>query len=162
MKAVVCAVIFTAGVADSYAAALSGSFVPLAPSSAVNLSAEGTLDWAHWGLTSPADFNHLAGTNQIISNYNVLGSQFAAWANSFPNACSWTNGAPVASASGTTTAVYVTGLSNGFQIVAGAGTSLRRLRLYLGALAGRARLNASLSDGSAALATNLPVSRKRA
>ena len=63
---------------------------------------------------------------EIIGNYSLIGSQFASQANSYPNACSWTNGTPVASASGATTAVYVTGLSHGFQIVVGAGTSPRR------------------------------------
>src|SRR5438128_2230700 len=150
MRSVLCSLVFSAGLPCSYAATLSGNFVPLPSGSAINLSAEGTLDWAHWGLTSPTDFNHLASTNQIIGDYILIGSQFTAQANSFPNACSWTNGTPVASATGTTTAVYVTGLSNGFQVVIGAGTSPRRLRLYLGALVGRAELEASLSDASAA------------
>jgi hypothetical protein len=27
----------------------------------VNLTPEGSIDWAHWGLTDPDDFNHKAG-----------------------------------------------------------------------------------------------------
>jgi hypothetical protein len=127
-----------------------GSFVPLAAATNIDLSAEGTLDWAHWGLTSPTDFNHLNTTNQFIGEYTLIGSQFASQANSYPNGCSWTNGTPVANASGTTTAAYVTGVSNGFQIVVGADSSTRRLRLYLGALAGQAQFEAWLSSGGAA------------
>src|SRR5438477_5376063 len=95
---------------------LTGSFAPLPSGSNVNLSAEGTLDWAHWGLTSATDFNHLATTNHYISNYSLVGSVFPAAANSFPSACSWTNGTPIATASSTATAIYVTGVSNGFQL----------------------------------------------
>jgi hypothetical protein len=150
MKSYLIMLVCMTGLTNSFAATLIGSFVPLPVATSVNVSAEGTLDWTHWGLTSPTDFNHLAGTNQIIDNYTLIGSQFPAQANSYPNACSWTNGTPVATASATTTAVYVTGLSNGFQIVVGVGTSPRRLRLYVGALSGQAQFEASLSNGGAA------------
>src|ERR1051326_49756 len=150
MKSCVCLLMCATGLTSSYAATLIGSFVPLPSATNIDLSAEGTLDWAHWGLMSPTDFNHLNSTNQFIGDYALIGSQFASQANSYPNACSWTNGTPVASASSTTTAVYVTGVSNGFQIVVGADTSTRRLRLYLGALAGQAQFEASLSSGGAA------------
>src|SRR6202040_4074126 len=45
------------------------------PSAAVNLTAQGTADWAHWGLTSSASFDHKAGVVQQISNYSVVGGQ---------------------------------------------------------------------------------------
>jgi hypothetical protein len=150
MKSYVCMFVCITILTHSSAATLIGSFVPLPAATNIDLSAEGSLDWAHWGLTSPTDFNHLNSTNQFIGDYALIGSQFPSQANSYPNGCSWTNGTPVANASGTTTAVYVIGVSNGFQIVVAADASTRRLRLYLGALAGQAQFEASLSSGGAA------------
>ena len=119
--------LFSSALSCCNAAQLNGSFVSLPSPSSVDLSVEGSLDWAHWGFTSPTDFNHLDATNQFINNFLVIGSEFPARANSLPLGCSWTNGTPVAAATDTTTGVYVTGLSNGFQLTVSASTSPRRL-----------------------------------
>ncbi|MBK9171798.1 MAG: hypothetical protein IPM28_02180 [Chloracidobacterium sp.] len=44
------------------------------PTGAVDLSAEGTADWAHWGLTSAGSFNRKSGVTQQISNYTRVGT----------------------------------------------------------------------------------------
>src|SRR5439155_4173303 len=51
---------------------LSGS-VTFFPSS-VDLSSEGTSDWAHWGLSSPMSFNHKAGVPQQIGTFVKIGT----------------------------------------------------------------------------------------
>ncbi|MFN0279803.1 MAG: hypothetical protein ACKVRN_14585 [Pyrinomonadaceae bacterium] len=113
----------------------------------VNLSAEGTADWAHWGLNTPASFNHKNGVTQQISNFSVLGmGPILRFKNTiFYN---WSGGTPTASAN-TRNGVYVIGLNNGFQITAPADTTARTLKVYVGVYAAGGRFEASLSDGSA-------------
>ncbi len=126
---------------------LSGSMAP-APAS-VNLTAEGTMDWAHWGLSSPASFDHKAGVTSAISNYTLAGSAAAQRQTASPTSYSWTGGTPTASATGTATGVYVLGLGNGFRLTLPADTTKRTLKLYLGVWDAQGRLDATLSDGSA-------------
>ncbi|MFN0277202.1 MAG: peptidoglycan DD-metalloendopeptidase family protein [Pyrinomonadaceae bacterium] len=114
----------------------------------VNLSAEGTADWAHWGLTTENSFNHKNGVTQQISNRSVLGSGSVERYTGNPNFYSWSGGTPTASASNTDTGIYVIGLNNGFQVTAPANTTPRTLKMYLGLYAATGRFEASLSDGS--------------
>ena len=98
----------------------------------VNLSTEGTSDWAHWGLTTPTSFNHKNGITQQISNYSVLGTGLIQRYTNNPNLYSWSGGTPTASASNTATGLYVIGVNNGFQITAPADTTIRTLKMYVG------------------------------
>src|SRR4030095_14151837 len=52
---------------------LSSSYTLLANGAVVNLTGEGSLDWAHWGLASETDFNHKTGATQQISNISPIG-----------------------------------------------------------------------------------------
>src|SRR4026207_488965 len=67
----------TLGVASTIslraAGVLSGSFSTLPAGANVNLTPEGSLDWAHWGLTAPDDFNHKAGISSQVTNFMVIG-----------------------------------------------------------------------------------------
>src|SRR6185503_2945853 len=65
-------------------------------------------------------------------------------------AFSWTNGTPTLTANNSTTGIYASGGDNGFQFIMPADMTLRRLRLYVGLYGARGRLEASLSDFSAA------------
>ena len=114
----------------------------------VNLSDEGTADWAHWGLASPSSFNHKVGVAPQISNYAVLGSGTILQLDDSSTFYSWIGGTPTASAN-TATGVYVIGLTNGFRITAPADTTARTLKLYVSLWAAGGRFEASLSDGSA-------------
>ena len=49
------------------AATLSGSFATLAPGTTVDLSAEGQLDWGHWGLVTEWSYNHKYGVAPQIT-----------------------------------------------------------------------------------------------
>ncbi|HLL75102.1 MAG TPA: NBR1-Ig-like domain-containing protein [Pyrinomonadaceae bacterium] len=123
----------------------------------VNLTSEGTRDWAHWGLYDASSFNHKAGVASQISNYSVLGAGAVSRLGDLAYSHSWGDGTPAPAAS-TNTGVFVSGTAgNGFQIVAPAGTTTRTLKLYVGAWYARGRLEARLGDGSAADYTDLSV-----
>jgi hypothetical protein len=120
------------------------------PSGAVDLTAQGNTDWAHWGLTAPTSFDHKASVSQQISNYSVVGGQSSQVAQgTVPLSVSWTDGTPDAVSSGTTSAVYIMGLNTGYQVTVPADTTARVLILYVGIFNTQGKLQAHLSDGSA-------------
>ena len=133
---------------------LSGA-VGVAPAS-INLTTEGTADWAHWGLTTASSFDHKAGVTSQISNITPVGSApkrykgDAAW-----SAHSWSDGTPTATQAGTQSMVYWLGNGSGYQLTVPADTTVRTLRLYLGGWASKSQVVASLSDGSAPTVTQV-------
>jgi hypothetical protein len=133
------------------AGTLAGNEAP-APT-AVNLSAEGTLDWAHWGLNSETDFDQKAGGTNQISNFSPITGAVANSVSRFDDAAagfSWTDGSPTESAVLTTTGIYVPGLTNGFELTVPAGTTTSVLKVYAGAWNAKLHFEAALSDASAA------------
>lgn len=142
---------------------LSGNMASVSSGVTVNLTSEGTLDWAHWGLNGAPGFDHKAGVTQQISNYSLIGTagfnggSLAAYSD-LNYRHSWTGGTPTASA---TTATYVratyssyAGGYRGFKITVPADTTARTLKVYVGLSGGDAELQAQLSDNSAAPYTN--------
>lgn len=120
-----------------------------AQTATVNLSAEGTQDWAHWGLSSESSFDHKAGVSSQISNYTVLGAGAISRFSDLSYTHVWNDGTPTQAAT-TTTGVFASGAAgNGFRITAPADTNTRTMRLYVGAWYARAQFRAELSDGSA-------------
>jgi hypothetical protein len=93
---------------------LNGSMIT--PSGTAQLTAEGTSDWAHWGLNTVSDFNHKSGVTQQISNYAMAGSGTPARYANNGIGFSWTDGTPTVSATNSTTGVFVSGQNNGFRI----------------------------------------------
>ena len=130
--------------AGSTSGNLSGSIST--PSGTRSLTTEGTLDWAHWGLSSGASYDHKATAPQIS---NALAVASAAQYTNNSVGFSWTDGSPTVSATGTTTGVYREGVGQGFQLTAPADLISRTLRVYVGAWRAQARMIAHLSDGSA-------------
>jgi hypothetical protein len=124
------------------------------PVSPVQLTQEGTLDWAHWGLAAVTDFNHKSGVTPQISNYALVGGiaprRFANGLVGF----TWTDGTPAPTATATPTGVLVSGQNNGFQITVPADTNLRTLRVYVGVWGNQGNMAAQLSDGSAPVYTD--------
>ena len=132
------------------AGTLGGSFAAPPTPSAVNLTTEGTADWAHWGNGSQNTFDHKTGVTQQLSNFNRVGGTTNAWLNDNPTNFTWTDGTPGASAANTQTGVFMNGAAgNGFEITAPADTSTRTLKLYVGLWYAQGKLEATLSDGSA-------------
>jgi len=115
----------------------------------VQLTTEGTLDWAHWGLNTVADFDHKTGVTPLISNFTIVGGGTPSRYANNSVGYTWTDGTPNATATNSTTGVFVTGLTKGFQITVPADTTARTLKVYVGAWRVRGNLVAHLSDGSA-------------
>jgi hypothetical protein len=115
--------------------------------SRVDLTGEGSRDWVHWGEQSTfslerredGDFQILEGAPTAPRFRHGFSKELF----------SWNDGSPVDHSDGTPTGIRTCGKGNGFTISAPAGTSTRTLRLYVGALAGRGKLTAKLSAGSA-------------
>src|SRR6266566_5707582 len=115
------------------------------PPGSVDLTAEGTSDWAHWGLISPASFDHKAAVPQQISNFTEIGTNYT----DNYTAYSWNNGTPTASAIGTRTGVSIHGMTNGFTLTAPADTGARTFKVYVGLYGAQGDFQAYLSDFSA-------------
>lgn len=128
---------------------LSGQMLTPPIPRAVNLTAEGAVDWAHWGNGGSQVFDHKGLVNQQISNFTVIGTDTAKWLADNPTSFSWTNGTPNTAATNTQTGVFVIGVGNGFEVTAPADTSVRTLRLHVGLWRARGKLEATLSDASA-------------
>jgi hypothetical protein len=115
----------------------------------VDLTAEGTDDWAHWGYSGTAiDHKSVSGSavNHITETHVGSPLQYANNTNGY----SWSDGTPTASAVANKTGIYIVGVGNSFTISAPADTTLRTLKLYIGGWSSTATLIAHLSDTSAA------------
>lgn len=119
----------------------------------VDLAAEGSDDWVHWGQESnfslerreDGGFSILEGTPTAPRVRHALS----------PQRFSWQGGSPVDRSSGTPTGIHTCGDKNGFTITAPAGRSRRTLRLYVGVLQARGRLDARLSTGGDTVSAKL-------
>jgi hypothetical protein len=117
-----------------------------------NLSVEGTLDWAHWGLTAMSSFNHKGAVAQQLSNFTRFGTASTLQLDCCADTFSWTDGTPTVNASNVIGGVYVKTPNvsgDGFELSIPADTTTKTLKLYTGYWCARAKLQAFLSDGSA-------------
>ncbi len=133
----------------AHAAALVGSFAPLSAATAINLTAEGALDWAHWGLVSTNSLDHKNLVTNQIGSFTLLGTNVVQQTGGITVNYSWTDGTPTTNANNSATALLVIGLGDGFQFQVPADTTLKRLKVYLGATLAQGGLLAHLSDLSA-------------
>ena len=115
---------------------------------ATDLTATGTLDWAHWGLTAAGDFDHRANGSGLATFAPIGASamQFTTFSTTF----TWSDGTPHASTMDTHTGVYMVGLHTGFSfdLPAPAGQG-RVLQLFAGNYNSTGRFTASFADDSA-------------
>ena len=128
---------------------ISGSYS--AAASSYNLTALGTLDWAHWGRGGNAsNFDHDASGGSQISNVTKLGpGSYGGWTYS-PRDVSWTNGSPTASNAGDDGYIWANNaIGAGFSFTVSAGTTSHTLFVYLGGATSGGTLTAALSDNSA-------------
>ncbi len=138
----------------SPAGTLGGSFVVVATNSIADLTAEGPLDWVHWGLNSEYGFDRKANASPqvgplttVVAGGGLGPYRYADNLSGF----SWTDGAPDAWCTNTTTGVWAAGKGSGFQFTLPADTILRRLRVHVGAFEAQGQFDAWLSD------TNVPA-----
>jgi hypothetical protein len=139
---------FTVEVAPTGTGLLQGS---RAVSANTVLSNEGVIDWAHWGLTDANSFNSRSGASTEISNVTTSGTGSKSRYADNPTAFTWTGGTPSATATATTTGIFTT---TGFTFTAPADTTERILRVYAGGFNATVRVQAVLTDNSAAAYTD--------
>jgi hypothetical protein len=137
--------IFVNGTGGSLAGSISPP--PGLPRS-VNLTAEGTRDWAHWGLATNSPLNRKAGVVPQIGDLTKIGTSDLERFSDNYTAFSWTDGMPTAEVGGTTTGVFTFGLNEGFEFSVPADTSTRTLKVYAGLYGAQGNFQAWLSDFS--------------
>ncbi len=138
---------FLLGSPQAATAALTGSYIN-APNN-VNLSANTPADWIHWGYV-PLEFDRKAGVTPQITNFTRVGGADPGATDLASAAYSWSDGiVPGGSISGTTTGERVFQVGKGFQFTVPANTTLKTLRVYVGASSAQGQFTATLSDGSA-------------
>ncbi len=140
-------------------ASLTGDFTSIPRNSVINLSEVGPVDWVHWGLHTATSLNRKSGVTPRIGNFSVVmdsaNSNAFAVAYQFAdnyNGYSWIDGTPEPRVTNTTTGVWCYGvpaIGTGFEFFVPADTTLRTLKVYVGAFAARGHFEATLSDGSA-------------
>jgi hypothetical protein len=137
---------------------LTGS-IAITAGPTIDLSAEGTADWAHWGTVNKNSFDHKNIMTSLLSDFtplvaNETTTQLGMYALGF----TWNDGTPTASATNSTTGVYTSGNGTGFRISAPADLTTRTLRFYCGGQQSSATVTAHLTDASAADYTTTTMS----
>ena len=94
---------------------------------AYDLSALGTVDWAHWGLGGTyGAFDHKSTGGGQISDITAIGGGQKGYPGlENPSGASWTNGTPTESASGEKGYIYAEELFSGFSFTVPADTTTR-------------------------------------
>lgn len=126
---------------------LTGSFdaAPLL----VDLTAEGTNDWVHWGRGTAIALDRKDGVVSEIPTFTTIGpNAVLQYADNY-SLFSWIDGTPVVLEYGTPTGVFVFGLTNGFSLTLPASRQSRLVKIYAGLFAARGNFQAYLSDASA-------------
>lgn len=124
----------------------------------VNLSKEGILDWAHWGLDSVTSYTYKANVPRMISEIVKTGDgELSIGTGGVKH--SWNDGSPVVNITDTNKYLAYNGgpgkgsteqfRNTGLRFTVPADRTARTLRIYAGVYGLKARLKASLSDGSA-------------
>jgi hypothetical protein len=113
-----------------------------------DLTALGTVDWAHWGFTSAIDFDHKVGVG-ILPNRKLINTATPVQYGDNFTGFSWTDGTPHMTATNSTTGIFTFGLGTGFELDVPADTASHTLRLFVGGYRAEGTLDVSLSDGSA-------------
>ncbi len=121
----------------------------------LDLTAEGKTDWAHWGLDSPASFNHKAGGARQIPDLVLLHASAIDLTNyneGWWTKYTWSDGTPTAEVVDSGTGVFLSITNSpltGFQLTVPATNRPRCLKVYVGLLFAQGRFDARLSDFSA-------------
>jgi hypothetical protein len=144
---------------------LSASYAIVPAGSVVDLTAEGEVDWVHWGLYTETSLDRKASVVPQISDFTPVdaanGFVFVYPFGDNTNGYSWSDGTPTAAVTNTTTGVWAYGtppIGTGFKLSAPADTATRTLKVYVGAFKARGRFEAYLSDGSGRRYTDTSLS----
>jgi hypothetical protein len=121
----------------------------------IDLTAEGTSDWAEWGATAVDDFNHKANGGTKIANWTKVGTGTVyGYGNAYHqpgnDGFTWSDGTPVGTElTAQYSGVWIDYAPNGFSTTVPAGTAPQTLRMYVGGASATGTFTAMLSDGSA-------------
>ena len=110
-----------------------------------NLSAEGLIDWRHWGASG---YDRKAPIAAQISDYSVLGVGPVITYGGNGIHCTWTNGTPALTGD-SLQGLYINGPPNGFALSAEATSYERIFNLYCAVYASTMHVEATMSDNSA-------------
>ncbi len=124
---------------------------------ALDLTAEGTLDWIHWYWRETVQIVRRKGSPPELGSLRVFNATQIGACPTAPVRISWSNGKPTGSRPGAATGLRLSGSKNGLRITAAAGKEPRQLRIYTGVSSATLRLEASLSDQSARPVTDLSL-----
>ena len=119
------------------------------PTAAVDLTAEGVLDWAHWGFNGDRRMNHKATGGGKISALTSINSGPYGNDSSGVN-YSWSDGNPDSACSGTSVGVRMLNTGDGVSFTIPADTSVRTVKIYVTGHNSTALVRGHLSDGSVA------------
>jgi len=89
---------------------ISGSYSDMPAGTVIDLTAEGSADWIHWGLYTETSVNRKRLVPPQISDYSLLigpdgFAQVAQYGDNM-NGYSWSDGSPTASVTDTTTGIW--------------------------------------------------------
>jgi hypothetical protein len=115
----------------------------------VNLTTEGTLDWAHWGQTTASTFDHKSPIVSLISDVTPVSGSVKQQITGSPTTFTWSDGTPNATVTNSGNELGTFAFGHGFTFTVPADTTPRVLRVYVGVNNVRGQLTARLSDGSA-------------
>ena len=117
---------------------------------AVTLTSPVALDWEHWGTTDDQPLVRMAGSQFLLSDLTVIGSNSPALFSDGEIEYLWTDGDVLTTAERTTTGISINGTGNGFHLSVPADAIPKTLMLYVGASNAQGQLTASISDNSSA------------
>ena len=139
---IVCAVCAASSVRG---ATLTGTFTPIPTGTDVNLTAEGPLDWVHWGLYTDSSLDRKAGVTPQIPDFTPIKMNGPfQYADNY-NGYSWSDGGPTRSATNTPTGVWMYGKANGFELQFLADTTPKTLKIYVGTFGAVGAFTATLT-----------------
>jgi uncharacterized protein YpmB len=135
------------------AGSITGTLIVPVAGSIINLTTQGSTDWAVWGYNgstslTPVDRKSIGGSK--ISALTSIGSGYNAYFNNSTFSLSWADGTPTASGAIDPNGIYVAGQNNGYSFTVPASTSPQTVYVHVGLYQTSAgKLTATLSDGSA-------------
>src|SRR6266536_4131960 len=97
------------GVPGVRGATLNGTFTRIAQYDVVDLTAEGPLDWVHWGRFTSSSVDRKFGVTPQIPDFTPIGASFSGpyqFGDNF-NGYSWIDGSPTLGVTNTTTGVWM-------------------------------------------------------
>lgn len=116
----------------------------------VDLTAEGTSDWIHWGLQDKTSVTRKATGGAQLSDITKVGDGYRDRTEGFGLSAKWSDGTPTARMNDTHTSLWLNNVGHGYAFTAPADTTERILKVYVGGIEGAGcKLTAHLSDSSA-------------